>query len=78
MPCGAPRLWSQGGKRCSSGTISALPTGESPITASSTRLPIASRQPARENRVRSSSAPKMPSRMMKLDGIAKKPKIFEA
>src|SRR2546423_14148492 len=77
IPSGAPAAASQGGKRCSSGRISALPSGESPQIASATTPPIRSRQPTRANRVHTSAAPKSASTMRRLDGMAKKPKIFD-
>ena len=38
MPSGAPREASHGGKRCSSGRINALPSGDKPAMAMSTML----------------------------------------
>jgi hypothetical protein len=77
MPSGTPRALSQGGKRCSSGSISALPSGESPLTASTSRLPTVSRHPARAKRVRASAAPTSAMTSIRLEGIAKKPRTLE-
>jgi hypothetical protein len=57
--------------------MSALPTGDSPSIAIATRLPAASHQPARAKRVGSRSRPRSPSAITRLEGAAKKPKIFE-
>src|SRR5262249_915664 len=78
MPSGAPRVASQRGKRSSSGMISALPAGERPRIASTTRLAKASARPARAKRVGSSSRPRMPIETTRLDGMAKKPRILES
>src|SRR5262245_39908144 len=64
------------GKRCSSGRISALPRGDRPISASSTRLAAASLTPARAKRVAVSATPMRPSVIRMLDGSAKKPRIL--
>src|SRR5712692_5833265 len=78
MPSGAPRPASQGGKRCSSGRISALPIGESPRMARTRRLPATSRRPARASRVRQSTSPRRPIETTKFEGMAKKPRILES
>src|SRR5262249_6050200 len=70
------RVASQRGKRPSSGMISALPAGERPRIASTTRLAKASARPARAKRVGSSSRPRMPIETTRLEGKAKKPRIF--
>src|SRR5262249_19543393 len=77
MPSGAPREWSHCGKRCSSGRISALPSGDRPITVSAASPPITNHQPSRRNRVARRSAPSSATEMTKFEGSAKKPRTFE-
>jgi hypothetical protein len=78
MPSGAPRAGFHGGKRCSSGSINALPSGEKEQIASSRRLASRHCSPVRAKRVASSSAPAKPSTIRRLDGQVRKPRIFEA
>src|SRR5262245_31475202 len=77
MPSGGPRAGFHGWKRCSSGSISALPSGENPQIASSSMLARMHCGPARAKRVVTSSAPKKPSTTMRFDGQVRKPRIFE-
>ena len=77
IPSGGPRVSSQGGKRCSSGMISALPSGESPITASAIRLATIKSLPMRAPRVAKSRTPRSPSMIARLEGIAKKPRTLD-
>src|SRR5260370_26166676 len=77
IPSGGPRVSSQGGKRGSSGMISALPNGESPITASAIRLATIKSLPMRARRVAKSRTPRSPSMIARLEGIAKKPKTLD-
>src|SRR5262249_50078226 len=77
MPSGAPRVASQRGKRASSGIINPLPTGERPRIASTIRLAKASARPARAKRVGNSKSPRRPMEIARLEGMAKKPRIFE-
>src|SRR5712691_11867279 len=77
MPSGAPRRASQGAQRCSKGMMRALPIGDSPRTARTTRLPTASRRPARAKRVGSRTRPASPIEITRLDGVAKKPRTWE-
>src|SRR5207253_9728745 len=76
-PSGAPCAAPHAGKRSSSGMINALPRGERPSTASTIRLAKASARPGREKRVGSINSPRTPIDMMRLDGMAKKPRILE-
>src|SRR5262245_42212700 len=77
MPAGTPRAASQGGNRFSSGSINALPSGNSPNAANSAIDAITSPRPARANRVYIKASPMSPSINMSLDGSAKKPRILE-
>ena len=76
MPAGGRPPSVQAGKRCSSGRISALPIGVSPMMAISTMLIPASRPPRRRKRVAISTTPISPRMMIRLDGSAKKPRIL--
>ena len=51
MPSGGPREGSHGGKRCSSGSIRTLPSGEKPTKAISTTLVTMSQLASRLKRV---------------------------
>src|SRR5262245_20584901 len=57
--------------------INALPTGERPRIARTTRLTNASHRPARAKRVGSRKRPTIPIKTTRLDGTAKKPSSFE-
>src|SRR6202051_1902741 len=77
IPSGAPREAAHGGKRCSSGRIKALPSGDSPATARSAMLVTTSQLARRVNRVHRRIRPAMPIEIRILDGSAKKPSILE-
>src|SRR5271170_1509065 len=77
MPSGAPRDTSQGGKRCSSGRIRILPSGENPTKAISTRLVTMSQLARRRNRVHNSASPISPMKIRTFDGSAKKPRVLD-
>src|SRR5258705_7078692 len=57
--------------------INALPLGEKPRIARTTRLTNASHRPARAKRVDSSKRPPIPIKTTRLEGTAKKPSSFE-
>ena len=76
MPAGAPREASQAGKRCSSGRISTLPSGDNPATASMTRLVAISQRARRVNRVDRSTTPTSPIVIRIFDGTVKKAEDF--
>ena len=78
IPVGAPRDGSHGGKRSSSGTISALPSGDRPAIAMSTRLVTTSQLASRVKRVNKRRMPARPMTISKLDGSAKKQMIFDS
>src|SRR5215469_14197494 len=77
-PSGGPREASQGGKRSSSGSISALPSGDSPKSASSTRLVTTSQLASRVKRVNRRTSPTSPIVINRFEGRAKKPRTLEA
>src|SRR6185312_7350446 len=78
MPAGASPLACQAGNRSSKGRSKAFPIGRSPRTASTTTLAVASQKPARRHGVSSNSTPSNASEMIKLEGLAKNPRIFES
>ena len=78
MPSGGPCDGSHGGKRCSSGRISTLPSGDSPAMASNTTLVTISQLAIRVNRVHSRMIPRRPSEIRKFVGSAKKPSTLES
>src|SRR5215472_15842352 len=77
MPVGGPCAGSHAGKRSSSGSIKALPSGDSPARSSSATPSAAIRRPARLNRVNSSTMPRVASVAAMLEGSAKKPRTLE-
>ena len=57
--------------------MNALPTGERPRSARTARLTNASLRPVRAKRVVSIKRPRMPIRIVRLDGKVKKAKSLE-
>src|ERR1700753_581531 len=78
MPSGAPCDGFHGGKRSSSGKISALPSGDRPAMTRSTRLVTISQLANRVKRVHRRMRPSTPIAIKKFDGAAKKPRTLES
>src|SRR5262249_41524254 len=78
MPSGAPRAGSQGGKRCSSGSIRRLPSGDRPATAIRTTLVTMSQLASRRIGVSRRTMPTKPISTKRFDGTTRTPRSFES
>src|SRR5215471_20396649 len=77
IPSGAPRAASHGGKRVSNGIINIFPTGERPRVTSPMRLTTTSQRPVRARRVGSKKSPRIPIKIVMLEGNVKTPRSLE-